>query len=283
MDMPPKSPNEIKRVPAGHGIGWLLQSLQLMRLQVSRLLFIAVLMQVILGLTQIPLLGLLVILAVPALSAGILEAFHVIAQGGRPAVALLFRPLLSGAHSSRLFAMGALMFLIGVLVMSLLLSGSERLFDPELMARIEQGDMDALAELDQESVGRMAIAFLAGIAISGTLSYFTVPLIWFQNRKLVPALVDGLKALLLNWKPFLTLAAVLAGVLMLVGVLAGSLFTASASAGGMSVLVMALVMLLLLAFQLLLFGTQYCSFRDIFELTPPGAPPTEPDEGQLVA
>lgn len=283
MDMPPKPPKEINRVPTGHGIAWLLQSLQLMRLQVSRLLFIAVLMQLILGLTQIPLLGLLVILAVPALSAGILEAFHVIAQGGRPAVALLFRPLLSGAHRSRLFAMGALMFLVGVLVMSLALSGSEELLDPELLARIEQGDLDALAELDQESVGRMALAFLAGIAISGTLSYFTVPLIWFQDRKLLPSLVEGLKALLMNWKPFLALAAGLAGVLVLVGVLAGTLFSAAASAGALSVVVMALVMLLLLAFQLVLFGSQYCAFRDIFELRPPGAPPGTADEGQFVA
>ena len=270
-------------VPLSRGIAWLLQSLQLMRLQASRLLFMAVLMQVLLGLTQIPLLGLLVILAVPALSAGILEAFHVIAQGGRPAIGLLFKPLLSGTHNGRLLAMGALVFMVGVLVMSLMLSGSEDILDHELLARIEQGDMDAIAELDQESVARMALAFLIGISISGTLSYFTVPLIWFQNRRLVPALVEGLKALLLNWKAFLALAAGLAGLLIVVGVLVGVLFTAAASAGALAVLVMAGMMLLLLAFQLVLFGSQYCSFRDIFAFQPRDAAPPAGDDDQLVA
>lgn len=279
-DLPAVKP---RVMPVGRGIAWLLQSLQLIRLQASRLLFMAVLMQVLLGLTQVPLLGLLVILAVPALSAGILEAFHVIAQGGRPAVGVLFRPLLSGTHNGRLFAMGALVFIVGVLVMSLMLSGSEDILDPELLARIEQGDLDALAELDQESVGRMALAFLLGISISGTLSYFTVPLIWFQNRKLLPALGEGLKALLLNWKPFLALAAGLAGLLIVVGILTGMLFTAAASAGALSVLVMAGIMLLLLAFQLLLFGSQYCSFRDVFDFKPREDTPPAGDDDHLVA
>ena len=55
-------------VSAAHGLAWLLQSLSLLRRQTGRLLLIALLMQFILGLTQLPLIGLLVVLSVPALS-----------------------------------------------------------------------------------------------------------------------------------------------------------------------------------------------------------------------
>ena len=43
----------MKMMPFSQGLAWLLQSLSLMRLQAGRLLLIAVIMQVILGLTQV--------------------------------------------------------------------------------------------------------------------------------------------------------------------------------------------------------------------------------------
>ena len=65
----------IRVLPARQGIAWLAQGVALIRAQPARLLFLAVLLQLILGLTRVPLLGLFVILAVPALSAGVLQAF----------------------------------------------------------------------------------------------------------------------------------------------------------------------------------------------------------------
>ena len=58
-----------------------MESLALLRAQAGRLLLISVVMQVILGLAQVPLLGILVVLSVPGLGAGMLEAFHVTAKG----------------------------------------------------------------------------------------------------------------------------------------------------------------------------------------------------------
>ena len=57
-------------MPFSQGIAWLVQSFSLMRLQAGRLLLIAVFMQMILGLTQVPLIGFLVIISVPGLSGG---------------------------------------------------------------------------------------------------------------------------------------------------------------------------------------------------------------------
>lgn len=275
-------PGDPRRVPAGNGFGWLARSLGLLRMQTARLLLLALLMQLILGLTQLPLLGLLIVLSVPGLTAGLLEAFLVTARGGRPALSLLFAPLASGRHTGRLLAMGALVFAIGVLCISAMLSGSEQLMDPAVLERIEQGDIEAMAALNQESLGRMVLAFVVGIAISGTLSYFTIPLIWFHDRKLGAALGLGLKGLLVNWKPFLALSLGLLLLFLPIAVVSGALFSLVTAGGLASALVMGLIMVLLLLFQMMLFGTQFCAFSDIFGL-PAQAPPAAEDDSQLVA
>lgn len=272
---------EVRRVPAANGFAWLLQSLTLLRLQMARLLLIALVMQIVLGLTQLPLIGLLIVISVPGLGAGLLEAFHLTARGQRPDVRTLFRPLASGAHNGRLLAMGALVFAIGVVSMSLLLSGSEELMDPALVEQIEQGDLDAIASLNQASLARMALAFLVGVAVSGTLSYFAIPLIWFREYKLGVALLAGLRALVVNWLPFLALSLGLAVMFVPVVVISGMLFSVVASGGFVSAIVMGLIMVLLLLFQLLLFGTQYCAFRDIFGVPDASTPPPD-NETQLV-
>ena len=274
---------KVRVLPQHHGIAWLVQSMALLRAQPGRLLFIAVLLQIMMGLTQVPLVGFLLILSVPALSAGVLQAFRVTAEGGRPAPALLFSPLFSGSHTGRLLLLGALMFAVGILTASLFLSGNEAVLDPDLLARIEQGDIEALSALDQDTIHRMVIAFLIGISVSGTLSYMTIPLIWFHDRKLGAALANGLRALFVNWKPFLVLGLGMAAVLVPVVLLAGILVNLAGSAGLLSVILMGLVMILLLAFQLILFATQYCAFRDIFGLESESAPPAGTDDSQLVA
>ena len=67
--MKDRTDREFRVLPAAAGRDWLLQSLVLLRAQGARLLLIAVLMQLVLSLVQVPLLGILVVLSVPALSA----------------------------------------------------------------------------------------------------------------------------------------------------------------------------------------------------------------------
>jgi len=281
--MNPKPDLKVRVVPPRNGIAWLVQSLALLRAQPGRLLFIAVLLQIMMGLTQVPMVGFLLILSVPALSAGVLQAIRVTAEGGRPTPTLLFSPLLSGSHTGRLLSLGALMFAVGILTASLFLSGSEAVFDPDLLARIERGEIEALSELDQSTLQRLVIAFLIGISVSGTLSYMSIPLIWFHDRKLGAALAGGLRALFANWKPFMVLGLAMVGVLVPVVLLAGMLISLAGSNGVLSIFLIGLVMILLLAFQLILFATQYCAFGDIFGLESGSAPPAGADDSQLVA
>ena len=278
---PGSSSNYVVAGPSS-GMAWLSQALQLLRAQAGRLLLIAVLMQLILGLVQLPLLGLLVILAVPGLSAGILEAFHRARIGATPAVSLLFRPLASD-RLGRFVGMGGLVILVSVLCVSFVM-GSTTEIDEALLTRLQQGDMAALEEIDPSFVTRLFAAFAISVAISGTLTFFSIPLVWFGNRKLGAALGEGLKALLANWKPMLVLGLALVVVFLPVSLLTALLMQVALMEGFAGTIGMGLVMLLLLLFQLLLFGTQYCSFAEIFglEAGPQNAEPP-PSDDQLVA
>jgi hypothetical protein len=86
-----------------------------------------------------------------------------------------------------------------------------------------------------------------------------------------------------NWRPMLVLGLGLMVVFLPVSLLM-MLFVQLTVLGGLAgMLGMGLVMMLLLLFQLLLFGTQYCSFREIFGLETEATPEPAQDEGQLLA
>lgn len=272
-------------LPGSRGFAWLVESLALLRAQTGRLLLIAVVMQMLLGLSQMPLLGILVIVSVPGLGAGLLEAFHITARGGTPAIGVLFRPLLSPGHRGRFFAMGALVFVIAVVTISVLLPASGSLPDEALLLRLQQGDVDALSELDPAFVSNLLMAFMVSIGISGTLSYLSIPLIWFNGRKLWPALGEGMRALLVHWKAFLVLGVGVMALFLPVAILSGILLQLTAAGGVMAMVFTGLLMGLLLLFQLVLFGTQYCAAKEIFGIDQEMAeePPTSPGDDQLVA
>ena len=269
-------------LPAGRGRTWLLQSLQLLRAQTGRLLLIAVLMQLLLSLVQVPLLGIFVVLSVPALTAGILEAFHRVGQDLAPGPASLFAALASGRHLGRFFAMGGLVIVISIVCVSFVL-GSISEIDEALLIRIQQGDMAALEEIDPSFMMRLAAAFAISVAIGGTLTFFAVPLVWFRDYRLGAALGQGIRALLANWKPLLVLGlglliVVLPMFLLMMLFMQLTLFGPLIGTVGLG-----MAMVLLLLFQLLLFGTQYCSFREVFSLEVVRPPSEAEDSSQLVA
>lgn len=257
---------EIKVLPARHGIAWLAQSFMLIRAQPGRLLFLVVLLQLILGLTRLPVLGIFIIMAMPALSAGLLQSLRLVATGQRPATVTLFVPLASGPRSVRLLLLGVLMFTVGIVSVSLMMSGSAELLDADLLARIEQGDMEAITAIDPAIMTRAFIAIAIGVSISGTLSFLAIPLLWFGDRKLGVALISGLRAMFLNWRPFTMLAFGLMALLVPVAVAIAILFQLAGSSGGLSVILLGAIMLIALVFQLVVFGTQLCSYREIYGL-----------------
>ena len=130
---------------------------------------------------------------------------------------------------------------------------------------------------------RLLMAFAVSLAIGGTLTFFSVPLVWFRDLKLGASLGRGLRALAANWKPMLVLGLALfvfALPMFLVMVLLMQLAAWGPVGGAIG---MGAMMVILLLFQLLLFGTQYCSFRDIFAMERPVPDEPPPDDGQLLA
>lgn len=264
----------IRVVPAMEGLAWLARSVALLRAQPGRLLFLAVVLQLIIGLARIPLLGFFIVLAIPALSAGLLQAFRLIETGLRPPSAVLFSPLAAGQKTGRLLMLGAVMVAIGVVSVSLILSGTDALLDPALVTRIEQGDAQALAELDPNLLLRMVAAIAVGVALTGTLSFMAIPLIWFHDQRLGAALGSGIRALLINWRPFTVLGLGLAALLIPVALVVAMLLQVATSAGALSLLLVGVMMLVALAYQLIVFGAQFCSFCEVYgvETFPPGSP-----------
>ncbi len=276
-----------RQLPAGRGLAWLIQSLALIRTQPARLLFLAVLLQLILGLSQVPVLGMLVILALPAFSAGLLEAFRRVETGGALPASILFVPLTQKPANGRLLLLGVAMFALAALGAMLVMGSSDAQLDTELLQQIEQGNAEALGQLDPELMMRVLISALLAVSISGTISFLAIPLIWFRGMPMARALLLGLQGLVRNWKPFtvlgLGLVLLLAPLLIFFFLMLGL----ASSFSPISLVFAALVMLSGLLFQLVVLGTQYLSFKDIYGL------PVEPTrslrsdddnrDGQLLA
>jgi hypothetical protein len=253
-----------ERLPASRGLMWLLQSLALIRRQPARLLFMAVLLQLILGLSQVPVLGMLVILALPAFSAGLLEAFFRVETGRLLPASTLFVPLTEKPANGRLLLLGVVMFAVASVSVLWVMGGSESQLDASLLQRIEQGDATAIAELDPVLTSKILFSALLAVGISGTLSFLAIPLIWFHKLPLGRALLLGLQALVRHWQAFLVLGL---GMALLLLPVMGFFVMMMKLAGAISPLSLVFVVLLMLGallFQLVVLATQYFACREIF-------------------
>ena len=268
--------------PAVRGLTWLTHAIALLGRQPLRLMLLGLVLQMLAGLTQAGALGALFVLLVPSLTAGILQAMYLVDAGYRPPLSTLFSVFGSPDRLLRLVLLGGLMLLGGVLAVMLALSGTIAGMPPDALARLEQGDVEALLSIDPAILQRLMLALVAGLLISGTLSYFAVPLIAFRNAPLGSALLAGLSGMLRNWRPFLVLGLMLAVLSVPVVILSALLLGLSATDAGLPPLLGVLMLFLAVLYQLLIFATQYTAFRDIFGF-PQTSGPRPADDAQLVA
>ena len=273
----------IHRYPAARGLAWLTGSVELFKRQPLRLLLISLFFQLFLGFSQAQLLGLLIILCLPVLTAGILHAFYLTDQGERPMLAVLFLPFTARKGVAGLLLLGGIVLVLGLLVVSMVLASQMVDIDPEILTRIEQGDLEALQLVDPRMLEISLMAMALGAAVSGTLTYFSVPLIWFRKQGMGSAVMLGLRGMVRNWKPLLVIGFVLGLLLIPIVVLFGSFYLSAPSGGIVSTGLAFLLLLLGPLFQLLLFGTQYMAFRDIFGLDETPKPGSKKPPDQLVA
>lgn len=275
-------PNLIRKLPAARGLAWISGSWGLFKRQPIRLLLISLFFQFFLSFSQTGALGLLVILCLPILSAGLLQAFFLVEHGQKPMLAVLFTAFMAKGSTSQLLLLGAVAMALALLIVSLAMAGQMLDIDPDIIVRIEQGDLDALQLIDPQVLESAVLAMGLGAAISGTITYFSVPLIWFRKYKMGSALVMGLKGLGRNWKPLVVVGILLGLLAVPIVLLFGSFYLSAISEGTASSLLAFLLLLLGPMFQLLLFGSQYLAFRDIFGLDE-AAVAVDKTEDQLVA
>lgn len=276
------SPFEYDTLPAGRGMGWLTNSLQLLGRDISRLLLLGLFLQLLAGMTQIGALAILFVLAVPALSAGMLQALHSVDAGLRPSPTLLFVAFTRPDRLLRLVLLGGLMLATAMAAVMMVVSGALTGLDVETIARLEQGDVEALLMMDPGLLERLMLALLLGLLVSGTLSFFAVPLIWFKNLSLGRSIWLGLVGMMRNWKPLLVLGLFLAVLAVPAAVLSALVLGLNATGQGGSPLMTILMLIVAVVYQLLLFASQYVAFRDIFRLGRP-RPKDPSDSDQLVA
>ena len=264
MSLPAKQ--AYQRVPAARGLAWLSGSWALVRRQPFRLLLISLFFQFFLSLSQADALGLLVILCLPVFSAGMLHAFLVVEQGEKPMLTVLFTPFTTRDSVSRLLLLGALVMVLGILLVSMVLAGQILDVDPEVLSQIEQGNLEALQMIDPQILENTIIAMAIAAAVSGSISYFSVPLIWFKKQAVSISVITGLRAMARNWRPLLVIGLVLGLLAIPVVLLFGSFYLSAMGGGTASTILTFMLLLLGPLFQLLLFGTQYLAFKDIFGL-----------------
>lgn len=276
------SEQSIKKLPASRGLAWFTGSIALLRAQPARLLLIGLILQFLMGFTQMGAFGFLLILAIPALTAGVMQSMSMVERGFRPPLMTLFVAFSDPQKMIRLFILSLVMIAIGALVAGFLLSGISESIDAEFLARLEQGDLEAIALENPEVIQRLAVALAIGLMLSATVVYFSVPLVWFRNRSAGTAILEGLAGMLRNWLPFLILSGLLAVVAIPVVLLTLALLVNSLGAGASSTFLTLVMLLTMVVYQLLIFGAQYLSFKEIFG-TGEEQSELKQDESQFVA
>lgn len=275
-------PQPIRKVPAARGLAWVSGSWGLVKRQPLRLLLISLFFQFLLSFSQMGPLGMVVILCLPVLSAGLLQAFFLVEQGEKPMLAVLFLPFTVKGRIGPLLLLGGIAMAIALLIVTFTLAGQMLDIDPDIIVRIEQGDLDALQLIDPQVLQSAVLAMAIGAAISGSVTYFSAPLIWFRGHKVGSALIMGIKALVRNWKPLLVIGLFLGLLAVPIVLLFGSFYLSALNEGAASTVLGFLLLMIGPMFQLLLFGTQYLAFRDIFGFDEAVISASRPDD-QLVA
>jgi hypothetical protein len=257
---------------------WLRGSVGLLATQPLRLLVIGLVLQLLAGVSQAGILGLLFLMVMPVLSAGVLQAMRQAAHGERPGLMTLFAGFSVTSALGRLVALGALVVGVAVLAVALGLAGSLSNLDPNLLARLEAGDTNAVAELDPSVLRNALLALAAGMLLGGSLVFYAVPLIWFSGMTLWRAIWQGILGMVREWRALLVLGLLMGVLSFPVALsLAGLLVTGEDT----SALLTLVALLVSVVFQLLLFAAQYQSWADIFGAPAPGK--TIVADDQLVA
>ncbi len=233
----------------------------------------------------IPVIGqLFLVLFTPLLTAGVLIAFDQVRQRRAPAPFTLFAAWKDLRKRSGLLLIGAWSIVGSMLAASILVAwmGSQ-LSEAEL--EVAMRSPEALAQaLTGVSIGGGLLIALAVFSLVLAAIYFAIPLIAFGNWPTVSALVTSIKAVLINWAAFIGFVLIFLAVAAATGLILVLMVTVTSLALGQFGVIIGQVLFLVatMFIQMLMAGTQYVAFCQVFGWSPETGESTDPED-HLVA
>jgi hypothetical protein len=191
----------IQKVPASHGLKWLMQGFVLLRRSFFIwVLFVLILWGMVFAASRVPFAGLLLALFTPVILGGLMIGCRALEKGEELEIAHFFAGFrnntlnlvtLGGFYLIGNVAVAGLMYAIGGNAIQQIVAGQAQNVDPALLV---------------QAIGPALAALLAGMALSVPLSmaiWFAPMLVVFENEKPAAALRDSFLACLRNMLPFL--------------------------------------------------------------------------------
>ena len=241
-----------EKVPASHGLKWLMQGFVLLRRSsVIWLSFVLLLWGMVFVASRVPFTGLLLALFTPVFLAGLMIGCRALEQGEELEIAHFFAGFrnntlnlvtLGGFYLIGNVVIAGLMYAIGGPAIQQIVAGQAQNIDPAIL---------------MQAIGPALVALLAGMALSVPLTmamWFAPLLVVFANEKPALALRNSFLACLRNMMPFLVYGLIILVPLILL-MAPFDLANMERNPG-------------LWAVALLMLPSIYTSYRDIFREVP---------------
>ncbi|MEO8164490.1 MAG: BPSS1780 family membrane protein [Betaproteobacteria bacterium] len=190
----------IQKMPASHGVKWLMQGFVLLRRSFFIwVLFVVLLWGLVFVAARLPLAGLLLALFTPVFLGGLMIGCRAVEQGSELEIAHFFAGFrhstlnlvtLGGFYLIGNVIIAGLMYAIGGGAIQQIVAGQAQNMDPALL---------------MEAMGPAMAALLVGMVLSMPLTmavWFAPLLVMFGNQKPTQALRDSFRACLTNMLPF---------------------------------------------------------------------------------
>ena len=191
----------IEKVPASHGLKWLMQGFVLLRRSFFMwVLFVLILWGTVFVASRVPFAGLMLALFTPVILAGLMIGCRALEKGEELEIAHFFAGFrnntlnlvtLGGFYLIGNVVIAGLMYAIGGNAIQQIVAGQAQNVDPAIL---------------MQAIGPALVALLAGMALSVPLSmaiWFAPMLVVFENEKPAAALRASFLACLRNMLPFL--------------------------------------------------------------------------------
>jgi hypothetical protein len=191
----------IEKVPASHGLKWLMQGFVLLRRSFFMwVLFVLILWGTVFVASRVPFAGLLLALFTPVILAGLMIGCRALEKGEELEIAHFFAGFrnntlnlvtLGGFYLIGNVVIAGLMYAIGGNAIQQIVAGQAQNVDPAVL---------------MQAIGPALVALLMGMALSVPLSmaiWFAPMLVVFENEKPAAALRASFLACLRNMLPFL--------------------------------------------------------------------------------